>query len=63
MIVGDTVKEAIGNVVSGDITIASNGEALTQLAVKGRMTGRLNAGGTLDSDYEDWTLNVCVRTK
>ena len=57
-IVGDTVKEAIGNVVSGDITIASNGAALTQLAVKGRMTGRLNAGGTLDSDYEDWTLNV-----
>ena len=60
-IVGDTVKEAIGNVVSGDITIARDGANLTQLAVKGRMTGRLNAGGTLDSDYEDWTLKV-VRT-
>jgi len=57
-IVGDTVKEAIGSVVSGDITIARDGANLTQLAVKGRMTGRLNAGGTLDSDYEDWTLNV-----
>ena len=57
-IVGDTVKEAIGDVVSGDITIARDGANLTQLAVKGRMTGRLNAGGTLDSDYEDWTLKV-----
>jgi hypothetical protein len=57
-IVGDTVKEAIGSVVSGDITIARNGATLTQLSVKGGMTGRLNAGGTLDSDYEDWALNV-----
>lgn len=57
-VVGDTVKEPIGSVASGEITFARTSTSLTQLAVKGRMTGRLNAGGTLDSDYEDWSLNV-----
>ncbi|MET0980680.1 MAG: hypothetical protein ABWY02_01145 [Telluria sp.] len=54
----ETVKEPIGSPVSGEMSLVRAGGTLMQLAVKGRMTGRLNAGGTLDSDYEYWLLNV-----
>jgi hypothetical protein len=57
-LVGTPVKQAIGDAFSGDMTLARSGATLTQLAVKGRLPGRLNANGALDSDYEDWSLNV-----
>jgi hypothetical protein len=56
--VGTPAKQAIGDTFSGDMTLARTGAPLTQLAVKGRLPGRLNANGVLDSDYEDWSLNV-----
>jgi hypothetical protein len=59
--VGTPAREAIGGVFTGDATFARSGNAVTQIAVNGRMPGRLNASGTLDSDDEDWLLNV-VRT-
>lgn len=55
---GTPVVETMGASYSADITYARSGNALTQLAVNGRLPGRLNASGTLDSDYEDWSLNV-----
>jgi hypothetical protein len=60
--VGTPVTEAIGDAYSGDITYARTGRSVMQLAVNGRLPGRLNASGTLDSDSEDWSLNV-VRTE
>lgn len=60
--VGSPVTEAIGAAYRGDITYARTDRSVMQLAVKGRLPGRLNASGTLDSDYEDWSLKV-VRTE
>ena len=59
--VGAPARQAIGGVFTGDATFARTGDAVTQIAVNGRMPGRMDASGTLDSDYEDWLLNV-VRT-
>jgi hypothetical protein len=56
-IVGTPGAEPISDIYPGEITVVRNGTA-TQLVVNGRMPGRLNAAGTLDSDYEDWALNV-----
>jgi hypothetical protein len=56
--VGTPVTEAIGDAYSGDITYAHADRSVIQLAVHGRLPGRLNASGTLDSDYEDWSLDV-----
>jgi hypothetical protein len=55
---GATAKEAIGAPATGTITFARTATTLMQLAAKGRMPGRLGTNGTLDSDYEDWSLNV-----
>ncbi|MCC2959849.1 hypothetical protein LK540_05335 [Massilia sp. IC2-278] len=56
-IVGEPVKETIGTTQTGTLTLA-RGANLMQLAVNGRLPGRLNAGGALDSDFEDWKLDV-----
>lgn len=55
---GSEVREPIGGSHSGDITIARSGDMLSQLVVKGGMTGRLHSDGSLASDYEDWTLKA-----
>lgn len=56
--VGTPTREPIGDAFSGEITFARSGGNLTQLSVKGRMPGRLGPTGALDSDYEDWLLDV-----
>ncbi|MEN3274238.1 MAG: hypothetical protein V7631_28 [Massilia sp.] len=56
--IAEPVKEAIGSAFAGDITVARTAGTLAQVAIKGRMPGRLNASGALDSDYEDWVLDV-----
>lgn len=60
---GTPVVQAIGESVSGDMTLARSGTTLTQLTLNGRLPGRLTANGTLDSDYEDWSLNVARTTE
>jgi hypothetical protein len=56
--VGTPTRAAIGGSFDGEMTLARTGSTLLQLAVKGRMPGRLDAGGALASDYEDWSLDV-----
>lgn len=44
---------------SGQMIYARTGNTITQVALKGRMPGRMiGHGGELRSDFEDWSLNV-----
>jgi hypothetical protein len=54
--------QPLGAAFSGEMTVTRSGNTITQLAVKGRMPGRLNGDGVFQSDYEDWSLNA-VRTQ
>jgi hypothetical protein len=58
MVQGTPTREPLGGSVSGDMTFARTGNTLTQIAVKGRMPGRIDGNGALDSDFEDWSLDV-----
>jgi hypothetical protein len=55
-VVGTPTRETIGGTYSGQMTVARSSGALTGLVLNGRMPGRLNAAGGLDSDYEEWGL-------
>ena len=57
-LVGTPVTETIGAAYGGDIAVTMNGAKVAQLALTGRLPGRLSGAGTLDSDYEDWSLKV-----
>jgi hypothetical protein len=50
--------QPLGEAFSGEMTLTRSGNTITQLAVKGRMPGRLNSDGVFQSDYEDWSLKA-----
>jgi hypothetical protein len=61
MAIGMHVKEALGGVFTGEITVVRTGDTVAQVEIKGRMPGRLDASGAFVSDHEDWSLDI-VRT-
>lgn len=55
---GTHAKETISGSYSGDLTMERSGDTLAKFAMKGRLPGRLDADGALESDYEDWSFNI-----
>lgn len=51
-------REAIGGKFTGELRVDRTGVPLAQVAMKGRMPGRLGANGELLSDHEDWSLDI-----
>jgi hypothetical protein len=54
----ETPAKQIGGSASGEITFARSGNTITELAVKGRMPGRLDPVGQFQNSGEDWSLNA-----